>query len=66
MATKKPIKPQWAGIGYGRKKRAHIWSDLNIYFVRSNCGIELLAEHLKSATGLERCKTCEKAGGHHG
>jgi hypothetical protein len=67
MATK-PITPQWAGIGYGRKKRAHFWreSPSNSFFARSSCGIEILAEYLKSATGLHRCKTCEKAGGSHG
>jgi hypothetical protein len=62
MKTLDPRQP-WHGIGYGRKRRAHAWrvSESNSFFARSQCGLELLIEQLGSATGLHRCKVCEKA-----
>jgi hypothetical protein len=55
------FKSQWAGIGYGREKRAHFWHEgKDQHHARSRCGRDILAAHLKSAVGLERCKTCEK------
>jgi hypothetical protein len=58
----KKFLPQWAGLGYGRQRRAHMWreSESDPFFAISNCGKSVLKEQLRSAIGLERCKNCEK------
>lgn len=56
------FKSQWAALGYGRKRPAHMWreSPSKPLYARSNCGREVLAEQLRSAVNLPRCKVCER------